>query len=60
MVGDGRLALAERSHEVTHAHLAVWGRRQDAEHPEPHRIGQGAEPVSQLGRLDRIQRGGQD
>ena len=59
MVGDRRLALANRFDEVTHADLTPRRCSQDAQHPQPDRVGQGGEAVGQLGCLRGIEGRGQ-
>ena len=55
MVRHGRLALAQRLDEVADTDLALGGGRQDAEHPEPDRVGQRAETTGQLGGIGGVE-----
>lgn len=55
----GDLGLAERLDEVAHAHPTVGRGRQDRQHPEPDRVGQGGESPRQVGGLVGVEGGGQ-
>ena len=53
---DGWLALAEWVHEVADADLAGGRGSEDAEYPQPDRIGQCGEPTGQLSGIVGIER----
>ena len=59
VVRDGGLALAEGLDEVAHADLALGRGGQQAQDPQPDRVGEGGEPAGQRGGLGGVERGGQ-
>jgi hypothetical protein len=56
-MGDGGLTLAERPDEFAHADLTVRRGSEDAQDPQPDRVGQGHESIRKFSGLLSVERG---